>query len=92
MTKLKCRLRHFNTTGKSPKVCQVAIAKIFLFFRNPNQRYITPHPVPIRGALANVINVGRDAVGAHAATDERGMKRKAKSCGPGAAVLALSVR
>jgi hypothetical protein len=61
-------------------------------FQKPKSVVEKAHPVPIRGALANVINVGRDAVGAHAATDERGMKRKAKSCGPGAAVLALSLR
>ena len=30
------------------------------------------HPVPTRGALAIVTNVGRGAVDAEAATDERG--------------------
>ena len=35
-----------------------------------------------------VTNVGRGAVDAKAATDERGSKRTAKACGPDVAVLA----
>jgi hypothetical protein len=32
--------------------------------------YMTGHPVPLRGALRNVINAGRDAVDADGAFDE----------------------
>jgi hypothetical protein len=46
---------------------------------------------PMRGALRNVTNARWDAVDAKCATDEC-VTRTAKSCGPGAAVLALSVR
>src|SRR5258707_14987162 len=45
---------------------------------------------PTRGALRNVTNARWDAVDAIATTDERGSTRTAKSCGPGAPVLALS--
>ena len=44
----------------------------------------------MRGALANVTNARWDAMDAEARTDEAGMTRTAKSCGSGAAVLALS--
>src|ERR1700733_5993923 len=45
---------------------------------------------PERGALAIVTNVGRDAVDVFAPEDERRKKRTAKSCGPGAPMLALT--
>jgi len=38
--------------------------KIFLFFRNANQVYISPCPVPTKGRFAIVTNVRRDAVDA----------------------------
>jgi hypothetical protein len=41
--------------------------------------------------LAIVTNVRWDAVSAQAETDERGSMRTAKSCGPGAPVLAPSL-
>jgi hypothetical protein len=41
-------------------------------FQKKNQRYISGHPVLSRGALAIVTNVGRVAVDADVATDERG--------------------
>jgi hypothetical protein len=44
--------------------------KIFLFFRNPNQRYIRSHPVPEEGRWPSSRTLGRDAVDAGGATDE----------------------
>jgi len=41
--------------------------------------------------LAIVTNVGRDAVDALAAQDERRNKRTAKSCGPDASTLAFTL-
>jgi hypothetical protein len=46
--------------------------KIFRFSRRANQGHIYRHPVPTRGASAIVTNVGRGAVDAEAAPDERG--------------------
>ena len=46
----------------------------------------------MRGALRNVTNARWDAVDAAAMQDELGLLRTAKSCGPGAPVLALSMR
>ncbi|HEX3114740.1 MAG TPA: hypothetical protein VHQ48_04640, partial [Bradyrhizobium sp.] len=57
-------------TGKSLTACPAPFAKIFLFFRNANQRYIVSCPVPPGGALRNVIDAGRDAVDADSAFDE----------------------
>ena len=45
-----------------------------------------------RGALANVINAGRDAVDAGGAADEGADLRTAKSCGPDASTPASSLR
>jgi hypothetical protein len=50
--------------------CPVLFAKIFLFFRTPNQNYIIRHPVPIEGRFAIVTNAGWDAVDADGAFDE----------------------
>ena len=47
-------------------------------------------PTRQEGRLAIVTNARWDAVDAEAMTDEAGMTRTAKSCGSGAAVLALS--
>ena len=41
-------------------------------FQKANQGHIFGHPVLLRGALAIVTNVGRVAVDADVATDERG--------------------
>jgi hypothetical protein len=38
--------------------CLALVAKIFLFPPDPNHFYNPRHPVPIRGALAIVTNVG----------------------------------
>src|SRR3954447_4928127 len=71
------------------KSCQAPESKIFLFFGNPNQRMVCPSH-PTRGTIAIVTNVRWDAVDAKAATDERGLSRTAKACGPGAPMLAPS--
>jgi hypothetical protein len=54
----------FSTTGKSAKTCQAPRAKIFLFSSTANQGHNSRHPVPTRGALAIVANVGQEAVDA----------------------------
>src|SRR5947207_3378363 len=52
-------------------------------------------PLPVlpdkRGGSRSSRNARWDAVDAMAATDERGLLRTAKSCGPGAAMLASSL-
>jgi len=60
-------------TGKSPNCCPAPFAKIFLFRLTPNQIYIDHVPSP-RGALAIVIDAGRDAVDA-AASGAQGDRR-----------------
>jgi hypothetical protein len=64
--------------------------KIFRLTRRANQRYQLARLTRQEGRLAIVTNVRWDAVDAKAATDERSSTRTAKSCGPGAPVLALS--
>ena len=49
----------------------VLFAKIFRFTLCPNHRYIPRHPVPLRGALAIVTNVGAGCGGRGGAFDER---------------------
>jgi hypothetical protein len=58
----------------------------------PNHLHIPRRPAPLRGALRNVTNVGRDAVDAGGALDGRCWLRTAKSCGPDAPTLASSWR
>src|SRR3979411_2893869 len=53
-------------TGKSPVSCPAPSKKIFLLAADPTQIYIPRRPVPLRGALANVTDAGRDAVDAAA--------------------------
>jgi hypothetical protein len=48
------------------------------------------HPVPPEGRRPSSRTLGQVAVDADAMTDEGGVKRTAKSCGPDAAVLASS--
>jgi hypothetical protein len=55
-----------------------------------NQIHISAIPSHTEGRLAIVTNAGRDAVDALAATDERKLKRTAKSCGPDASTPASS--
>jgi hypothetical protein len=70
---------------------QYPARKYSAFVLTPNQ-FIDVPSRPARGALAIVTNARWDAVDAMAATDERGLLRTAKSCGPDAAVLASSSR
>jgi hypothetical protein len=58
----------------------------------PNQRHNLHYPAPTEGRFAIVTNVGRDAVDADGADDERRNRRTAKSCGPDAPTLASSLR
>jgi hypothetical protein len=63
-------------TSDYRKSCQVqkfGKSKIFPFSLTPNHRHIFAHPVLPRGALAIVTNVGRVAVDARVATDERSL-------------------
>src|SRR6185436_4389133 len=92
---LDAQLRQNNTTGKS-----------LLIFRSRvnrrNQKYsaslagqisgMSPPVSPDGGALANVTNARWDAMDADGAIDVARRARTAKSCGSGAAVLALSWR
>jgi hypothetical protein len=60
----------------------------------PNQPHILRHPVPHRGALAIVINVGAGCGGRGSVRrDKRGrmmLSRTAKSCGPDTPTLVSS--
>src|SRR5436190_10670872 len=75
-------------TSDFRKTCQAPKRKIFRFIRNPNQDYIHFHPVPTRGALAIVTNVGRGCGGRESCDRRARLKRTAKTCGPDVAVLA----
>jgi hypothetical protein len=90
MTMWEHVVRQSNPTGKSPKTCPALAQKIFRLTRRANQRYQFAPSRPARGALRIVTNARRDAVDAIAAQDERKLSRTAKSCGPGAPMLALS--
>jgi len=72
--------------------CPAPSAKIFLFFRNPNQRYIVSRPVPEEGRWPSSRTLGRDAVDADGAIDEWRLRRTEKSCGPDAPMLVSSSR
>jgi hypothetical protein len=76
--------------GQISKSCPAPREKIFRLTRRANQRYQLARLTRQEGRLAIVTNVRWDAVDAKAATDERSSTRTAKSCGPGAPVLALS--
>jgi hypothetical protein len=53
---------------------------------------LNPPVSPDERGVAHVTNARWDAVDVTAAKDERSCSRTAKSCGPGAAVLALNSR
>jgi hypothetical protein len=73
--------------------CPALAAKIFLFFRNANHRYISLVPSSSRGAFRDRHGRWeRDAMDAGRAMDERVALRTAKSCGPDAPTLASSSR
>jgi hypothetical protein len=57
-------LRDFSTCLSSPACKDISVFPKF------KSGYMTGHPVPLRGALRNVINAGRDAVDADGAFDE----------------------
>jgi hypothetical protein len=67
------------------------LQKYFCFTESQIKLYDS-HPVPTRGALRNVINVGRDAVDAGGANDEGAIPRTAKACGPDLPTLGSSLR
>jgi hypothetical protein len=58
----------------------------------PKSKLNLRYPARHEGRFAIVTNVGRDAVDADGADDERRMRRTAKSCGPDAPTLASSLR
>ena len=53
-----CPPTDFCLSGKSLKICPALPRKIFRFAATPNHPYKSRHPVPVRGALAIVTNVG----------------------------------
>jgi hypothetical protein len=83
------RLRQNNPTGKSAKTCPPLAQKIFRLTRRANQRYQLARLTRYEGRCARHERAvgcgGRDG-----ALDETHVSRTAKSCGPGAPVLALS--
>jgi hypothetical protein len=90
MTNWRFRLRPIDPTGKSPKVCPSLRAKRFRLTRRANQSYQLAPSHPTRGALRTSRSVWWDAVDAELANDDRERSRTAKSCGPGAPMLAPS--
>ncbi len=60
------------------------------FQKNANQCVYPLCPVPLRGALRNVTNAGRDAVDADGALTNGALRRTAKSCGPDTPTLVSS--
>jgi hypothetical protein len=81
----------FNFLSQIKLICPVQpLSQKYFRFSEIKTTLYASHPVPHRGALAIVIDVGRVAVDAHAATDERGFERTAKACGPDIAVLVSS--
>ena len=84
------RKRQFPQADQSDLGGPVLRAKIFRSRRRANQNYDSRHPVPPEGRRPSSRTLGQVAVDADAMTDEGGVKRTAKSCGPDAAVLASS--
>ncbi|WP_176721800.1 hypothetical protein [Bradyrhizobium sp. LMTR 3] len=90
------QLRQDNPDGKSLLIFRNRVkpkkqkeSKIFRLTSGANHRHNCAR-LTHGGALANVTNVRWDAVDARGAIDVARRKRTAKSCGSGAAVLALS--
>ncbi len=71
---------------------QAILRKIFRLTCRANQWFLFTRLASIRGTLAIVTNVGRDAVDAFGAQDECINKRTAKSCGPDVPTLVSSWR
>jgi hypothetical protein len=72
--------------------CPALFAKIFLFFRNPNHRYIPAVPSPLGGATRDRHGRGAGCGGGGCALDEWRQTRTAKSCGPDTPTLVSSSR
>jgi hypothetical protein len=68
--------------------CPVLLAKKFRFAFAPNRTYNSAIPPFHKGRFAIVTDVGRGAVDADGAEDERRLRRTAKSCGPAGVKLA----
>ena len=90
MTNLHRRVRQNNPTGKSAKTCPALSAKIFRLTRRANQRYQLARLTRQEGRCARHERaVGCSGRGWFAKTNA-GLSRTAKSCGPGAPMLAPS--
>jgi hypothetical protein len=88
---LYVQLRQTGTTGKSLKTCPAHFAKIFCLTWRPNH----PHNLPVSRRMRGVGHRHERAVrcdGRRWCARRTRLKRTAKSCGSGAAVLALSRR
>ena len=62
-----------SPTGKSLRFIEIVVQPFkqkYFCFSETQISYILRHPVPLRGALRNVTNAGRDAVDADGAPDE----------------------
>ena len=88
------KVRIVSPTGKSPKTCPSPLRKNIPL--SPSGKSVATSS---RASRAHKRGVGhrherwaRDAVDAKVATDERGLMRTAKSCGPDAPMLASSLR
>ena len=84
------QVRQSNPTGKSTKVCPVPSRKNIPLNPSGKSKLECRHPVPPEGRRPSSRTLGQVAVDADAMSDECGVKRTAKSCGPDAAVLASS--
>jgi hypothetical protein len=86
----------FSTTGKSLHFASSPKIKNISLYRNSDLRYQSRRPAPTEGRFAIVtIRRAQDAMAAVASGDlhrTRRPQRTAKSCGPGAATLALRRR
>src|SRR6476659_3683537 len=78
------RANHFRLSEcvSSPEIKYISL------FQKCKPGYIHRHPVPTRGALAIVTNVGRGCGGRESCDRRARLKRTAKTCGPDVAVLA----
>src|SRR5579872_1462971 len=81
--RLRCRIR---------VPCPALLIKIFLFFRNANQMYISLRPASTRGAARDRHERGAGCGGRFGAFDEWRARRTAKTCGSDAPTLASSLR
>ena len=71
------RFQQICPTDKSPKSRSNPFDNNILFFRNSKSIYSPSHSVPLRGALANIINVGAGCGGRKGARDGRGWSGRA---------------